>query len=147
VTKKFLTGAYKLETAEQTKQLYQEWAPTYDQELKEHGYASPRRAADALAACGADLNAAVLDIGCGSGVSGECLRERGFTNLHGSDFSAEMLAQAELKEIYTKLHLADFSAPFDFIHTPFKNMTAVGVFSIGHAGPDVLGTVIQLMPA
>ena len=144
--KKYLSGAYTVKSAEQTKQLYKEWADTYDDELESQGYASPARTAMALAACADDLFEPVLDIGCGSGVSGECLLDAGFTELHGSDFSAEMLVQADQKQVYKALHLADFDSPFDFIQSPFKLMTAVGVFTSGHAEPDVLKRIIELMP-
>ncbi len=147
MTKKFLEGAYQLENSAQTKQLYKEWAASYDDELLSQGYQSPLRTAEALLACGAPLEGPVLDVGCGSGVSGVFLDRLGFQNIQGSDFSAEMLAEAERKKIYSALHLADFDDPFDFIQTPFKVIAAVGVFSIGHAGADVLETIVELMPA
>ena len=42
----------------------------------------------------------LLDIGAGSGMIGEKLRERGFTNLVAIDLSPKMLALAEKKNIY-----------------------------------------------
>ena len=42
----------------------------------------------------------ILDIGAGSGMIGEKLRERGFTNLVAIDLSPKMLALAEKKNIY-----------------------------------------------
>lgn len=142
----FLDGAYELESAEQTKALYKRWAETYDDELEANGYASPQRTAFAMRACGANLDQAILDIGCGSGVSGFFLSEFGFKRIHGSDFSPEMLAQAEQKNIYQSLHLADFADPFDYIQEPFYAYTAVGVFSVGHAQADTLTDIIDLMP-
>jgi len=45
----------------------------------------------------------VLDVGCGTGVSGLFLRDVGFADIHGSDFLPEMLALAKEKDIYNTL--------------------------------------------
>lgn len=146
MSKQFLDNAYSLASAGQTKQLYKDWAETYDEEIMANGYSSPVRIAEALAKCGAALESPVLDVGCGTGVSGLFLRDAGFTDLHGSDFSSEMLALAEEKSLYTQLHLADLNDPFEFVKTPFSTIAAIGVLAPGHAGPDIIETVINLLP-
>ena len=143
--KKFLDKAYDLAGAEDTRHFYQDWASSYDQEIAANGYASPLRTAQALRQCGAELNHPLLDIGCGTGLSGVFLRDAGFTALHGSDFSAEMLEQARQKNIYSELHLADLTAPFNFVKNPYTTIAAVGVLAPGHAGPGLIGTAVELL--
>ena len=145
MSKKFLDRAYDLEGAEDTRHFYQQWADSYDQEIAANGYASPLRTAQALAECGADKNAALLDIGCGTGLSGLFLQDAGFARLHGSDFSAGMLEQAREKQVYDELHLADLTAPFDFVTERYRTISAVGVMAPGHAGPELIETVIELL--
>ena len=146
MTKKtFLDNAYELNAPEKTNAFYKDWASTYDEEVAKNGYASPMRCARVLKHCGAPLNEPVLDIGCGSGLSGEWLRNEGFGHLIGSDFSPEMLAEADRKGIYQALHLADVAAPFDFVSEPLASITAVGVLSPGHAGPDLVATALGLL--
>lgn len=102
MSKGYLDRAYDLASAGKTRRLYKGWAQTYDEEIAKNGYASPRRTAQALVKSGARLDAPLLDIGCGTGVSGFFLRDAGFTDLQGSDFSPEMLKIAEDKQIYKK---------------------------------------------
>ena len=57
---KFFDRAYDLENAEQTRRLYDEWAASYDEELRAAGYASPARTAAAMAEAVADKAAPLL---------------------------------------------------------------------------------------
>ncbi len=142
----FLNNAYELQNKDQTRALYDQWAGSYDEELINNGYASPQRTAHALAEVVKDKNLPLLDIGCGTGYSGELLHQYGFSQLFGSDFSQAMLDAAAQKELYKKLYLADLDAPFDYIHEGFPIMSAVGVFAPGHATAQALSTLLDLMP-
>ena len=145
--KQYLNNAYDLASAGQTKDLDRDWAATYDAEITENGYASPRRTAQALVGAGARLDAPLLDIGCGTGVSGLFLRDAGFTQLHGSDFSPEMIALARDKQIYDEIFTADLHRPFDFVNTVYQTIAAIGVLAPGHAQPDIIPAVMKLLPA
>lgn len=81
-TKKFLNNAYELDSVEQTLAFYKKWADSYDEEITDNCYASPLRTAEALLACNPQLKSPVLDIGCGTGISGLFLQHAGFTELH-----------------------------------------------------------------
>ena len=80
----FLDKVYA-NTSDDTRDLYAQWSTSYDQEVAENGYATPSRAAKALASHVEDLSTPVLDYGCGTGLSGIALRKVGFSNLHGID--------------------------------------------------------------
>lgn len=146
MTKQYLDLAYDLASAGHTQGLYKDWAQTYDDEITANGYASPRRTAQALVSSGAKLNAPLLDIGCGTGVSGLFLREAGFTELHGSDFSPDMLKIAEDKKIYKRMYNADLHQPFEFVSTTYSTKAAIGVLAPGHAEPEIIQTVVDLLP-
>ena len=143
----FLGTAYDLETGEQTLDHYQRWAGTYDQEVGvDNGYAQPARCAAALAGV-ADPCSHVLDVGCGTGLSGVALRDAGFTRLDGCDFSPPMLERAAETGVYRQLFEADLNAGLDIDGDAYDHAVAVGVFSFGHIRPDALREVLRVVRA
>ncbi|MFQ5622192.1 MAG: class I SAM-dependent DNA methyltransferase [Paracoccaceae bacterium] len=144
--KRFLEGAYSLDGAEATREFYDAWSKSYDEEIRESGYASPARCAAALRRFAADRSAPLLDIGCGTGVSGEAFRAAGFMTIDGTDFSADMLAVAQGKKgLYRKLTKTDVTDPFPIATGEYANIAAVGVLSPGHAPAETLDTVMSLL--
>jgi len=143
--RKFLTSAYHLGSADDARRHYDEWAASYDDELAANRYATPARCAEALAAFAPDLTAPVLDIGCGTGLSGLALREAGFTTVDGTDLSAEMLEKAKALGVYRELFLGDLNEPLPVAPGAYGAMTAVGVINPGHAPPETIGAVLELL--
>jgi len=140
-----LGTAYDLETGDQTLDHYQRWAETYDQEVGvDNGYAQPARCAAALAGV-ADPCGHVLDVGCGTGLSGVALRDVGFTRLDGCDFSPPMLERAAEAGVYRQLFEADLNAGLDIDGDAYDHAVAVGVFSFGHIRPDALREVLRVV--
>ena len=140
-----LGTAYDLETGEQTLDHYQRWAETYDQEVGvDNGYAQPARCAASLAGV-ADPCSHVLDVGCGTGLSGVALRDAGFTRLDGCDFSPPMLERAAETGVYRQLFEADLNAGLDIDGDAYDHAVAVGVFSFGHIRPDALREVLRVV--
>jgi len=139
--------SYSLETTDQTKDHYKSWAATYDQEVGvDNGYAQPMRTAQALLDLGVSRDVSILDVGCGSGLSGESLASAGFENIDGNDFSEEMLAVAEAKSVYRSLRFADLNAGQpDIADEIYDVVTAVGVFSFGHVEPDACDDLMRLI--
>ena len=64
---------------------------SYDDELKSNNYSTPKRCAKALRKYLKNTNSYILDIGCGTGLSGQEILNIGFNNVDGSDFSEKML--------------------------------------------------------
>jgi predicted TPR repeat methyltransferase len=136
---KFFSGSYGLRDNRDTKALYAAWANTYDAELTEEGYAQPVRAAAALAAIVPDRSARILDVRCGTGLSGKALIDAGCRTVHGCDFSSEMLMKAERLGVYKELFEADLNEPLARIADEvFDAVTAVGCFSFGHISVDAI---------
>ena len=143
----FLERAYDLEDAEATKALYKDWAASYEAEVRANGYATPARCAEALAGLVADKAAPLLDLGCGTGLSGEALRAAGFATIDGTDFSAEMLAHARDKPgLYRRLVRGDLSTPLPAKPGDYAHIAAVGVFSPGHGPPEMIDRVMAVLP-
>jgi SAM-dependent methyltransferase len=138
-----LDTAYDLETGEETLAHYRWWAATYDQEIGvDKGYAQPARCAAALAGM-TDRPGSVLDVGCGTGLSGVALRDVGFTDVDGCDFSLPMLERAAETGVYRRLFEADLNAGLGVEDCAYDHAVAVGVFSFGHIRPNALRSVIR----
>ncbi len=146
MTKNYLDSVYELENAEKTRAFYDDWSASYDKEVAENGYATPARAANALAGLVENLKATLLDIGCGTGISGAALHAAGFTELDGTDFSAEMLAQARAKEIYRDLIQTDLRDPLPFPTGTYPNIAAIGILNPGHAPAETLDEILAILP-
>lgn len=144
--KKFLDNVYDLDSPEATKAFYDDWSASYDAEVAEHGYATPGRCAEALKEFAPDLGRPLLDLGCGTGVSGAALKAAGFTTIDGSDFSAEMLEQARKKGIYRNLLQADLTDPMPFEDGAFDYISAIGVLNPGHGPAEVIDAVLAKLP-
>ncbi len=145
--KGFLEGAYKVDDPTATKALYRDWAATYEEEVRRNGYVTPTRCAEALASLADDLDAALLDLGCGTGLSGEALKAAGFSTRDGSDFSEDMLAYARSKEgLYRTLIRGDLNNPLPAKAGDYRYIAAIGVFSPGHAPAQMIADVLAVLP-
>ena len=90
--------AYAIETPADSIRLYGEWADTYDSGFVEReGYIVHLRSAELLLRQRSLIDGAVLDVGCGTGIVGVCLREGGVEVVDGVDISPPMLAEAGKK--------------------------------------------------
>ena len=128
----FFTRVYKSQTNQEVLAIYDDWAEEYDETVLSHGYITPQRCAAALAGLAPDLTAPVLDIGCGTGISGMALEAAGFTHVTGSEVNAAMLEKARARgSIYQNLMLVDVDNPFDFDVGTYRYITAMGVIATG----------------
>ena len=128
-------------SVEETQEIYREWAQTYDADVLSSGYATPARIAKALS--GFNLQGgAVLDYGCGTGLSGEALRDAGHTAIDGTDISHEMLHKAVAKDIYRETWMSKPGA-FDFPNGKYSAIVAAGVVSLGAAPPETLAGLVS----
>ena len=130
--RKFFPKAYGLKTQEDINNLYDDWAETYDIEVKENGYVSPTRTALALKSV-LPLEALIYDVGCGTGLSGVALKEIGFSNTHGSEINPNMLKKAQQTGAYQSLRLGDITNPFPDRVGLYDAIVAVGVIGAGAA--------------
>lgn len=140
----FLSKAYVPQDA---RQLYDDWASSYEAELGENGYATPGRCAAALKAHMPNLALPILDFGCGTGLSGLALALAGFTTIDGIDLSADMLKQAADKSLYRNLDLIEAGESLHHQPGDFAAIAAIGVIGAGAAPISVFDTLMQGLAA
>lgn len=130
-----LSAALALTGPDATLALYRNWAASYDTGFAvEMDYRLPAHVAAAFLA--AQGQGPVLDVGAGTGLLAGALRQMGFQGqIDALDFSAEMLAKAGEKRLYTSLFQADVTRPLDLAPL-YNGVTSSGTFTAGHVGPD-----------
>ncbi len=143
---RFLDKVYSVKTDAETRALYDRWAEVYDEELAENAYSQPKRSAEALSRLVDPAEAAVLDIGCGSGLSGIALNVVGFTTIDGCDFSPGMLEKAAKTRAYRRLFETNLNKPpMDAADSSYDAAACVGVFSFGHIQADALDDIFRVL--
>jgi len=143
---RLLERAYGLASPEASLLLYRDWASTYDSTMLDGlGYLSPTRLAELLAGRLADRRAAVLDVGCGTGLAALELARRGYSAFEGVDVSADMLAAAGARGLYRRLWQADLTRPLPMLDVAYDAAICVGTFTHGHVGPECLGELMRVL--
>ena len=139
-----LDGAYDLKTPEDSLRLYRDWAETYDETFaKEHAYIMHQHVARAYVNAGGFQS--VLDVGAGTGLCGQALRERGLDHIDATDISPDMLAVAKAKGIYHTLFESNILAGLDIEAGIYAGITSSGTFTRGHVGPEAIDELIRLV--
>ncbi|VAV99212.1 hypothetical protein MNBD_ALPHA08-1099 [hydrothermal vent metagenome] len=145
--KRFLDKAYGIKSDDQALEMYQAWAETYDIEvLDENDYRQPERCALALKKHLPDGDVAILDVGCGTGLSGLGLKAHGYQLVDGCDFSPAMLDKASQTGAYRQLFEANLNQPpLDVPDGAYQAATAVGIFSFGHVDADAMDEILRVV--
>lgn len=144
--RRFLPTAYTVKSDAETRAFYDRWAEVYDDELTENSYRQPARCAETLRLMADPDDCAVLDVGCGSGMSGLALCSVGFETVDGCDFSSGMLAKAARAGIYRRLFETNLNEPpMDVTDGTYGAAACVGVFSFGHVRADALDDIVRII--
>lgn len=142
----FVEEAYHLDNAEDMAAFYRKWASDYDRQmLEELDYLSPDRIAQDLANQITRKDAAILDVGCGTGLTCRLLAERGYDCLDGVDLSREMLEVARERGIYRELFQADLNRPLPLDSARYDGIISSGTFTHGHVGPQPLDELFRVL--
>ena len=136
-----LKAAYALQGNADVKDIYENWADTYDTGFAaDQGYQLPKEVATAYAENGG--SGPVLDVGAGTGLVAAELRARGIDPIDAVDLSPEMLAVAEAKGLYRSVIEADITRPLP--GTPhYAGIVSAGTFTLGHVGPEGIRTLLD----
>lgn len=140
-----LSNSYNLRSDAETRAHYDAWSDTYDEELADNSYAQPSRCADALLQVQPDLSARILDAGCGTGLSGQALRDGGYTVIEGCDYSPGMLSKAAEVGLYERLFEANLNETLDVEDDTYGGVAAVGVFSFGHIQANAINELCRII--
>jgi amino acid adenylation domain-containing protein len=120
---------------------YDEWAASYEGDMGDHG--GPLEAVEALARY-VPVEGRILDAGCGTGITGALLSDRGYRHLEGLDISEGMLREAGKKGCYTALHRQALGETLDFPAATFDAVLVVGVFARSHAPSRSLAELVRV---
>jgi predicted TPR repeat methyltransferase len=108
---------------------YDNWAKDYDGSLAEWSYDAPKQVASILRA-ELSPDSAILDAGCGTGLSGKALRSAGFTTVDGIDVSTSSLEIAGASGSYRTLRPVDMQRfPLPILDGQYGGLACVGVFT------------------
>lgn len=142
VANRHLAKVYAKSSVEEKRSVYRDWAKSYDQEVEtDFGYIGPREAVRAFCDRVPDRNIRLLDAGCGTGLVGRELNLAGYGDIHGVDFSPEMLAEARALGVYASLSEADLTRPLQ-VEQSFDAAISVGLYGFGPPHIAHLGHVV-----
>jgi predicted TPR repeat methyltransferase len=109
--------------------LFDDWASTYDRDLVDDlGYVADAEACRHFISLVTDRQARILDAGCGTGLVGRRLKQAGYNNVHGNDYSEKMLDEARATGAYQSLEQHDLTLPVE-TDQPYDAAISVGVFA------------------
>jgi len=138
-------ATYEASTSQELIEAYSKWAHLYDNDTLEiMGYVGPKVAAEMLNNHLDPQNSKVLDAGCGTGLVGEILDQLGYKHIDAMDFSADMLGQAEKKEVYRKLYQEDMNNELALDDNSYDATICVGTFTFAHVGPHAFDELVRI---
>lgn len=146
-----LNEAYAAKTPTDNKELYEDWAPTYESGFIEYmGYVYHRTVADLFVAHRDDVSGPVVDVGCGTGIVGVELRHLDVEPVDGLDISPAMLEEASAKTdsrgapAYRTLIAADLTSALDLASDIYSGVISAGTFTHGHVGPEAFDEMLRI---
>ena len=116
----------KSQNDDEIKKVYQDWADQYDTDNDDLlGTVSQPNSVDLLNNHTNDKNLKIVDIGCGTGLVGKFLQNKGYMYYDGLDISEEMLEIAKSRG-YRHLSVGSLQNKL-----PYENDTYDAVFCVG----------------
>lgn len=114
----------------EVRKIYDDWAGSYDETLESWDYRAPTQAAEMLRDA-APAGSILLDVGCGTGLTGLALRLAGFVGpIDGIDLSSTSLREAERHDVYRSLTAVDLQTlPLPILDDTYDALLCVGVLT------------------
>jgi predicted TPR repeat methyltransferase len=111
----------------EVREIYDDWAGSYDETLESWDYRAPAQAAEMLRAA-IPAGSVLLDVGCGTGLTGLALRAAGFVGpIDGIDLSPASLKEAERHDVYCSLTAIDLQT----LHLPIADDAYDALLCVG----------------
>lgn len=133
---------------------YDEWASNYNNDVAQEKYSGPQFLSDYLATILeshlqiniTDPNLDILDAGCGTGLVGKALDDKGFKNIDGFDLSNKMIEIARDTKAYRFLTGGcDMTSEIEsYQDDQYPATVCCGVFTTGHVPPSALEELIRI---
>ncbi|KAK5074551.1 hypothetical protein LTR70_010166 [Exophiala xenobiotica] len=146
---KYWQRAYASSNVSESRDVYDQWAMEYDQDVSGADYAAPELAAQTVVKLLGDADKddiKILDAGCGTGLVGLRLRDlqpKGLV-IDGLDLSQKMLDIARNTDVYRDLHVADLSQRIALQDDSYDIVVCVGTLTHGHVGPSVFPEFVRI---
>lgn len=129
---------------EENREAYKDWAKSYDEDtVQGMGYVAPAQTADKVKSL-VSTDALILDAGCGTGLAGVELAERGYKTIDGMDLSPDMLDVAREKGAYRNLQTEDMTKPLSYDSDLYDAVVCVGTFTHAHVGPEGFNELVRI---
>lgn len=141
----FVTEAYSLGDKESILKFYRKWAEDYDRKMSSQGYLSPSAIATLLDKHLLRHDIEVLDVGCGTGLTGVEIKQYGVEYLDGIDISGEMISVARSRDIYRRLYVADLNKPLALEDQSYDAAISSGTFTHGHVGAEPVAEIFRVL--
>lgn len=150
----FITRSYAANDWTTMRNLYDEWAHQYDNDvLVSEKYTAPKLAAETVVSTIANRRGSddvigelkTLDAGCGTGLVGVELAALGAKNIDGLDLSPGMLGVARKTGAYDDLAEADLTKPIGKDDGYYDVVTCVGTFTKSHVPSSALNELIRVV--
>ena len=142
----FLKGAYDLTDLQSAMAFYSEWAEEYDDRMERVlGYVAPRLMAERFADAVPDREAQILDVGCGTGLTGLYLNAAGFRTIDGIDLNPQMLEKSRGRGFYRSLVQADITKQIDLPSAAYDGIISSGTFTLGHVDATPIPELVRLL--
>lgn len=154
--KPYLDRVFAASSTEESRQLYDDWAATYDSDMQKHEFTAPRLVAEGVSR-GLKLNhlhrdpsqvlkgLRIADAGCGTGTVGNELAKMGAEDITGLDISKGMLEVARKSGAYPDLKIADLTKKLEADDGEYDALTCCGTFTHGHLGPEPLAEFLRVV--
>jgi|TARA_B100000809_G_scaffold210969_1_gene214469 predicted TPR repeat methyltransferase len=141
-----LDEAYNLRTDNEAEEFYNNWATDYDDHLiKDLNYNAFEHVAKDLASVLPRRDARILDVGTGTGLTGQALANLGFKNIDGWDISEKMLKEAMIKKVYRNLLTINLNESKYPVMSRYDAAVSSGTFTKGHVKHDALPYIIEIL--
>ena len=136
---------YKLRAGKEVEDYYDEWTKEnkYDKDMVDWAYSGPQETVALFKKYNSIKNIRILDAGCGTGLVGIELKNNGFTNIDGADFSQKMINLVPAN-VYENLFKIDLNQKVKINDECYDGITCVGTFTYGHVNPPVLDEMVRI---
>ena len=139
-----LEQVYAAKSPEELSSAYAAWAAGYDRDTLAAGYCLPFQVLAWVSRYVQPDAGALLDAGCGTGLSGPYLKALGYSHIAGLDFSEEMLKLAGSRGVYDDLRRATLGETLPWEDNHFAAFLSTGVFTEGHAPASSLDELCRI---
>ncbi len=134
---------------------YDEWAKTYDDDVMSEAYCGPELITDLLANLSVlcdlqvdtkDPDLKILDAGCGTGLVGAILQQKGYRQIDGCDLSVVMVEEARKTGAYQALEGdIDLTRRNEvYADGQYDAVLCCGTFTGGHLPPEGLEELVRM---